>query len=52
VNEGIQQYLDQCQAELLVMIPQHHSFLDSLLRSSHTKQMVFHTRKPLLAIGG
>ncbi len=52
VNEGIQQYLDQCQAELLVMIPQHHSFLDSLLHSSRTKQMVFHTHKPLLAIGG
>ena len=50
VNEGIQQYLDQCQAELLVMIPQHHSFLDSLLHGSHTKQMIFHTHKPLLAI--
>ena len=51
VNEGIQQYLDQCQAELLVMIPQHLSFLDSLLHSSRTKQMIFHTHKPLLAIG-
>ncbi|MGB3851974.1 MAG: universal stress protein [Tunicatimonas sp.] len=51
VNDGIQQYMDQCQAELLVMIPQHRSFLDSLLHSSHTKQMVFHTHKPLLAIG-
>ena len=52
VNEGIQQYLDRCQAELLVMIPQHHSFLDSLLHSSRTKQMIFHTHKPLLAIRG
>ncbi len=52
VNEGIQQYLDQCEAELLVMIPQHHSFLDSLLHRSRTKQMIFHTHKPLLAIGG
>lgn len=52
VNEGVQQYLDQCQAELLVMIPQHHSFLDSLLHSSRTKQMIFHTHKPLLALGG
>ena len=52
VNEGIQRYLDQCKAELLVMIPQHRSFLDSLLHGSRTRQMIFHTHKPLLAIRG
>ncbi|MEK6480628.1 universal stress protein [Catalinimonas sp. 4WD22] len=50
VNEGIQQYLDKKQADLLVMLPQHHGLLDQLMHSSKTKYMIFHTHKPLLAL--
>nr|WKN35676.1 universal stress protein [Tunicatimonas sp. TK19036] len=50
VNEGIQQYFDNHQAEMLVMMPHHHTFLEGLVHASKTKYMIFHTQKPLLAL--
>ncbi|WPP49793.1 universal stress protein [Catalinimonas niigatensis] len=50
VNEGIQQYLDKNEVDMLVMLPQHHGLLDQLIHASKTKYMIFHTQKPLLAL--
>ena len=50
VNEGIQQYFDSHEADMLLMLPQYHEFFDRLLHASKTKYMIFHTHKPLLAV--
>ncbi|WP_277480515.1 universal stress protein [Catalinimonas alkaloidigena] len=50
VNEGIQQFLDKNQADMLVMLSQQHGLLNQLMHSSKTKYMIFHTHKPLLVL--
>lgn len=50
VKHGIQLYLEQHQADLLVMVTHEHSFFNRLLGRSHTKAMVYDTHIPLLVL--
>jgi len=50
VSEGIEQFVDRHATDLLVMLPQQHKFFEQLWHASQTKQMVFHTRIPLLTL--
>lgn len=50
VDEGIEIGLEQVPADLLVMVPHKPTFLESLLKGSHTSQMTVKTRIPLLVI--
>lgn len=48
--EGIMEFLDKNEADLLVMIPHKHSFFFNIFRSSVTEQVVHHVKIPMLAI--
>lgn len=50
VAEGIQQFIQEQQADLLVLIPQRHSFLERLLDKSITGKITAHPQVPLLAL--
>jgi len=50
VNDAIQDYLSQYDADWLAMIPRKHSLIDGLFHKSHTKFMVSNTHLPLLAL--
>ncbi len=50
VTEGIEQFVDRQATDLLVMLPQQHTFFEQLWHASQTKQMVFQTHIPLLTL--
>jgi nucleotide-binding universal stress UspA family protein len=38
------------KVDLLITFPRKHNFFDLLFRSSHTRQLVFHSQVPVLAL--
>ncbi|MCX2740342.1 universal stress protein [Pontibacter anaerobius] len=50
VAEGIQRFIRQQQADLLVLIPQRHNFMSRLLDRSVTGKITAHPQVPLLAL--
>lgn len=50
ITEGINQFVDKHQTDMLVMLPKKHSFFHRLFHESNTKKMAFHTHVPLLTI--
>jgi nucleotide-binding universal stress UspA family protein len=50
VVEGINQFVDQENADMVVMIPRMHSVLRNIFHEPHIKQMAFHTHVPLLIL--
>ena len=50
VVESLDKFSQEHQADLLIMIPRHHSLLGRIFHSSHTRKMVFHTHVPILAL--
>jgi nucleotide-binding universal stress UspA family protein len=50
VQEGIDQGIEDLDADLLVMVSRRSGFWASLLHGSKTCKMAFHTRIPLLAL--
>ncbi len=52
VEEGIQLFIQQQEANLLVMVKHRYNFLERLLRHSVTKDMTLHTKMPLLILHG
>ncbi len=48
--DGINQFVEEHQIDLIISIPKKHGFFDGLFKESHTKQMAFHSHVPLLAI--
>ncbi|MEM8966209.1 MAG: universal stress protein [Bacteroidota bacterium] len=47
---GIEQYLSESPADLLVVIPRHHAALESLFHKSVSKQLVTSSSIPILSI--
>lgn len=47
VVEGLNQYVDEKQIDLLVMLTHHRGIFNQLFHSSHTKRMVLQTHVPL-----
>ena len=52
VDEGLENFLEEQDPDLLVMIAHEHSFIDRLFGKVHTKEMSYKTRKPLLILPG
>jgi nucleotide-binding universal stress UspA family protein len=52
VAEGIQQYIREVDADLLVLVPAQHSFMDRLLSKSITSKIASQPYAPLLALPG
>lgn len=50
VEQGINTFIEEVNADLLAMIPRTVSFFDRLFKKSITQQFVYHTNTPLLAI--
>ncbi|ACF12715.1 UspA domain protein [Chloroherpeton thalassium ATCC 35110] len=47
---GIQSYAKECDGSLVVMSSQKKSFLQQLLNLSHSQEMLYHTKVPLLVL--
>lgn len=47
---SINTFIDSNNADLLIMVPQKHTFFWQLFHESSTKKMAFHSHVPLLAI--
>jgi nucleotide-binding universal stress UspA family protein len=50
IVEGINNFADENEMDLVVMIPRMHNMFHRLIFESTTKQMAFHTHKPLLTL--
>ncbi len=50
VVEGINEFLEEKEIDMLIMIPRVHSAIRSLLLEPETKRMAFHTTVSLLAL--
>ncbi|MBL0359003.1 MAG: universal stress protein [Chitinophagaceae bacterium] len=50
VEEGILQFAQQNNIDLLIVLPKKHSFIDKLIHKSHTKQLVLHSHVPVMAL--
>lgn len=50
IVDGVNDFADENQVDLVVMIPRSHSLIERLFHESYTKRMAFHTSKPLLTI--
>lgn len=50
LDEGIDNYLDNYQTSVLVMLTHHRSFFESLWHRSKAKEISFHTEVPLLVL--
>lgn len=50
ILEGIFDFIENREVDMLAMLPRHHSVWDSVLHGSLTKKIALKTRVPLLAI--
>jgi nucleotide-binding universal stress UspA family protein len=50
IVEGIMDFADKVQADLILTIPRKHGLFDGLFRRSRTAKLAFHTHIPMLAI--
>ena len=49
-TEGINQFANEQEADLIINIPKKHGFLEEIFRHSHTKKLVLHSSRPLLLV--
>jgi len=49
VDTGVTNFAEMNNIDLLIVIPKHHSLIDKLIHSSHTKQLVLHSQVPVAA---
>ena len=50
ISQGLQLYIEQVGADLLVVLPHQHSMLESFFLKLHTKDIVRHAQVPVLAL--
>ena len=50
VNEGINDFAEKNNIDLIVTLPQKHSFLESLFEKSLTRELLHHTHIPVMCI--
>lgn len=49
-TEAVNNFSAQNMVDMIITIPKKHGFFESMFRRSHTKQLAFHTKVPLLCI--
>lgn len=47
---GIKDFAREQKADLIAIIPEKHDFLENLLKTNHTKAMLFHSGIPILTL--
>ncbi len=50
IDEGIIDFCEKNNIDLLVVMPKRHSLLDKLINKSHAKQLVLHSHVPVMAL--
>ena len=50
VTHAVNHFMEEQQADILAMLPHKHAWTDKLFKKSETKDMVFHTKIPLLIL--
>lgn len=50
ISQGLQLYIEQVGADLLVVLPHQHSLLESFFLKLHTKDIVRHAQVPVLTL--
>jgi nucleotide-binding universal stress UspA family protein len=50
VTEGLSEYALAHSIELLIAVPKKHNLLEKIFATSHTKQMAFHSKVPVLVV--
>jgi nucleotide-binding universal stress UspA family protein len=48
-ENGILDFVEKNHIDLLIVLPKRHSLLDKLIHKSHTKQLILHSRVPVMA---
>ena len=48
-DEGIIHFAEANNIDLLIVLPRHHSLIDKLIHSSHTRHLVLHSHVPVAA---
>jgi len=51
-TDGVTDFVEQHQADWVIVIPKDHGFFSSLFATSHTTRLAFHSHIPVLAIHG
>ncbi len=49
-EEGILDFADKNQIDLLIVLPRRHNLLNSIFHKSHTKQFVLHSHIPVITL--
>lgn len=49
-DEGIMDFAEKNQIDLLVVLPKRHGLMDKLIHKSHTKQLVLQSHVPVMAL--
>lgn len=49
-DEGIIDFAEKNNIDLLIVLPKRHGLLDKLIYKSHTKQLVLHSHVPVMAL--
>ncbi len=50
VNHKLAELLNQCKADMVVMVPHQHGVFDRLINSSKTNYMLFHSHIPVMVL--
>lgn len=50
IRHGLDEFIEKHNADLLVMTPHKHEWIERLYRTSQTADMIFHTKIPLLVL--
>jgi len=49
-TDGINQFADSNNIDLIITIPKKHGFFDNIFKKSHTKRLAFHSHLPLMVM--
>lgn len=49
-TDGINQFADNNNIDLIITIPKKHGFFDNIFKKSHTKRLAFHSHLPLMVM--
>ncbi|GBL34951.1 hypothetical protein EMGBS15_05460 [Filimonas sp.] len=50
VQDAINDFIDTDKMDMLIMLPKKHSFFESLFKKSQTKEMLYQSHIPILAL--
>ena len=49
-HEAVNSFTEDKNIDMIIIAPKHHSFFDRLFKEQHTREMVYHSKVPVLAV--